>query len=280
MDMLEIINNCKSDEELKSVISSRLSELDNKATKVDQIGFLDYGKSINLFKGFIPFSTRVKYDRMAVTTYSMNTVDFFYECANFIRKFNITSKGALISGLETFMNMYFGYPGNITRDNIFEERAWSQTTTDEEYFKALENNTIGYLKGTGAAECTERSALANQLLSFFGTEVYFCMGCLDNNGREEAHAFNVVKRKNDYALLDYSVPVTSFKSDNTLQCYYPFVGTISESEFVPFVNGDDIKTFNDHYYVGKERKENSCVRSYVVGRYELNNENREGIRRV
>ena len=39
------------------------------------------------------------------------------------------------------------------------------TKTDSEYFDALENNKIGDLKGMGAALCTERSALAQQILS-------------------------------------------------------------------------------------------------------------------
>ena len=44
-----------------------------------------------------------------------------------------------------------------------------------EYFDVLDNNKIGDLKSKGAAECTERSAVAQQILSIFGIESYYCM---------------------------------------------------------------------------------------------------------
>ena len=72
------------------------------------------------------------------------------------------------------------------------------------------------LKGTGAAQCTERGALVQQVLSIFGTESYYCMECVDLGDRQEGHCFNIVKRKNDYALLDYSVPIVSYKEDGSV----------------------------------------------------------------
>lgn len=61
---------------------------------------------------------------------------------------------------------------------------------DEEYFEALENNKIGDLKGKGVAQCTERGAIAQQILSLFGTESYYCMVCVDLGSKQEGHCFN------------------------------------------------------------------------------------------
>lgn len=179
----------------------------------------------------------------------MQTTDFFYDFAAFIRKYNINSKGMMIYSLEYFINNYFGLPGKVDRETIFNDLAFKNTNTDEEYFKALENNKIGDLKGKGAAECTERAALVQQLLILFGFDVYYCIGCLDFDNKQEAHCFNIVKRKNDYALLDYSVPVTSYDKGGRVKNFYPFVGELSPEEFVEFVNNQTLKYFDNYCYI-------------------------------
>ena len=54
-------------------------------------------------------------------------------------------------------------------------------------FRAKLSDTL--IKHKGAAQCTERSALAQQILSLFGTESYYCMGCVDLGDRQEGHCF-------------------------------------------------------------------------------------------
>lgn len=278
MDFIEQIHACQTDEELNELVTKRIAELDENATKIEQIGFVGPGRDINVFKGFIPFNTRIKYDSLSIASYSMSTVDFFYSFASIVKKNNLRSKAQIIYALEIFMNRYFGYPGKVSRDTIFEEIAFSTTETDDELWEALANNSIGDLKGKGAAECTERGALANQLLSLFDFDVYMTIGCLDNNGKEEAHCFNVVKRKNDYALLDYSVTTTNYDDLGNVICFYPFIGSISNEDFESFLNGDKTVTFNDHVYISKRMQENDHTRSYVVGKYTLKQENTEGVR--
>ena len=203
----------------------------------------------------------------------MESTDFIYEFVHFIKKYNINKKASLIHNLEYFVNSYFGFPGKIDRETIFNDIAWQTITTDEEYFKALENNKLGDLKGKGAAQCTERGALVQQVLSIFGTESYYCMGCVDLGDRQEGHCFNIVKRKNDYALLDYSVPIVSYKEDGSVRAYYPFVGTLTNEEFLDFVNNGVIKSFDDYYMNGRQYEKAGTKRMYVVGKYEIEKEN-------
>ena len=203
----------------------------------------------------------------------MDTTDFIYEFAQFVRKYNIKNKASLIYNLEYFVNNYFGLPGKVNRETVFNDRAWNTTTTDEEYFEALENNKIGDLKGMGAAECTERSALVQQILSIFGTESYYCMGCVDLEKMQEAHCFNIVKRKNDYAVLDYSIPVAAYNPDGSFKAYCPFVGVLTNEEFLDFVNNGTIKSFDDYCIKGKEHENINRQRMYVVGKYEIEKNN-------
>ena len=273
MDLLQRINEC-DEIEIDSIIKEEIEKAQSNAFQVDKLGFLDYSKSNNIFKGFIPLNTRIKYSNFNMEDYSMNTTDFIYEFAHFIKEHKIKSKSSLVHNLESFINNYFGYAGKIKREVIFNDIAWQTTTTDEEYFEALKNNKISDLKGKGAAECTERSALAQQILSVFGFESYYCMGCVQINGRQEAHCFNVVKRKNDYALLDYSMPIKSFTNGN-LSAYYPFIGLLTNDEFLDFINNHTIKSFEEYYIDNKNKLKLDKERLYVSGKYEIMEENIE-----
>ena len=274
MDLLKKILECKQ-EDANSIIEAAINEADTNAVKVEKLGFLDYGNSCSIFKGFIPLKTRIKYANFNMEDYGMESTDFIYEFAHFIKSYNINNKASLIYNLEYFVNSYFGFPGKIDREVIFNDNAWKTTTTDEEYFKALENNKLGDLKGKGAAQCTERSALVQQILSIFGIESYYCMGCIDFGDRQEGHCFNIVKRKNDYALLDYSVPITSYNEDGSVRSYYPFIGSLTNEEFLNFINNGVVKSFDEYYMKGKQKEKNGTQRMYIVGKYEIDKENKK-----
>ena len=268
MDLLQKILECK-DEHINLIVNELINEANNKAVRIEKLGFLDYEKSNSVFYGFIPLSARIKYANLNVEDYGMNSTDFIYEFIYFIRKFNINNKLSLIYSLERFINDYFGYPGKMDREAVFNDVAWQTTTTDEEYFKALENNKISDLKGKGAAQCTEKSALAQQILSLLGLQIYYCMGCVDLGDREEAHCFNIVKRKDDYALLDYSMPISSYDEDGIVKELYPFVGVLTNSEFSDFVNNGSIKEFDNYDFINNKIELLDNKRKYVVGRYKM-----------
>ena len=272
MDLLEKILNC-TDEEVDKIIDEAIEKANASANKIGKLGFTNAKNGNMIFEGFIPLNTRIKYENLSMEDYGMETTDFFYEFAKFIRKHKINNKASLIFNLEYFINNYFGYPGKITRGAIFNDRAWNTTETDEEYFEALKNNKIGDLKGTGAAECTERGALATQILSLFGTDVYYTIGCVDLGDRQEAHCFNIVKRKDDYALLDYSVPVASFNLDGSVKAYYPFVGALTNEEFMEFINNGIVKSFDNYYMDGSKMIPSDGKRMYVVGKDQIEKEN-------
>lgn len=272
MDLLQKVLEC-SEEEVNSIIELEINNKNKNAQNIEQLGFIDNGKSYSVFKGFIPLNTRIKYANLNIEDYGMESTDYIYEFAHFIRKNKINNKASLIFNLEYFVNSYFGYPGKTTREEVFNDIAWQTTTTDEEYFNALKKNKLGDLKGKGAAQCTERSALVQQILSIFGTETYYCMGCVDLEDKQEAHCFNIVKRKNDYALLDYSIPVASFNKDGNVVAYYPFVGSLTNEEFQDFISNGTIESFDNYYMNGKEKIETGSKRMYVVGKYEIEKEN-------
>ena len=271
MELLQKILQCENDDELNKIIKNEITIKNDSTTKVGNLGFTNGFNGNDLYRGFIPLDTRIKYSNLALEDYKMDTTDYFYEFAKFVKKNNISNQSGLVHSLEYFINNYFGYPGKASRETIFNDIAWQTTETDEEYFKALENNSIGDLKGKGAAECTERGTVAQQILNLFGADVYYCMGCVDLGDRQEAHCFNIIKRKNDYALLDYSIPVASFNQDGKVRTYLPFVGEMTNEEFENFVNNGTLKSFNNYEYInGNEKVILNQDRAYVVGSYEIN----------
>lgn len=273
MDLLEKVRNCNNDE-LEGIIRDAINDKNENSNKIEKLGFLN-NKTNYKFFGFIPLDTRIKYSSMGVEDYSMKTTDFLYEFGDFIRKYDVSNKAMLIHSLETFINKYFGIvkSSRDERSSIFNDIAWKSTKTDDEYFEALENNQIGDLKGCGVALCTERSAVAQQILSLYGVESYYSIGSIlqsnNDNDHSQAHCFNIVKRKNDYAIVDYSMPVTSYKKGH-VSAYYPFVGTLVNEEFEEFINHQSVKTFDEYNFLdGEKNKIDNKKRCYVVGTFDI-----------
>lgn len=65
--------------------------------------------------------------------------------------------------------------------------------------------------------------------------------------RQESHCFNIVKRKNDYALLDYSIPIVSYKEDGSLDVNFLTNGTPSFKEYyVVDENNNIVQSLEDY----------------------------------
>ena len=277
--MIEKIMNT-NENNIEEVVKNKIAELDDKSNNILQLGFIDALHSNSIHKGFIPLNTRIRYSNHGVESYSMKTTDFIFEFIKLIKKYNLVSKWQIIRYLEHYINSYFGLPGRDNREKIFYDTALNSTSTDDELFEALEKNEIGMLKNKQSAQCTERSAVAEQILSVLGFEIFYCMGCVDlGNSHQEPHCFNIIKRQNDYALVDYSCPVTEYNEDNSIRDYYPFVAILSNEEFIEFLNNGVIKKFTNYCFESKNGKSimvtEDSNRSYVVGKYEIKRENQK-----
>ena len=75
-----------------------------------------------------------------------------------------------------------------------------------EDYEESKNNKISNLKGTGAAMCVERSALAQNLLKSLGINSYFKTSGIIKNNKKEAHSYNLIEFNNKYYIFDTSMP--------------------------------------------------------------------------
>ncbi len=98
--------------------------------------------------------------------------------------------------LET-VNDFFGGFANI------DERMEYYYPED---FTESKDNKISNLKGTGAAMCVERAALAQNLLKYLGINSFFkASGILRNNNKED-HCYNLIEFNGKYYIFDTSIP--------------------------------------------------------------------------
>ena len=77
-------------------------------------------------------------------------------------------------------------------------------------------------------------------------------------------------------MLDYSLPVSFISTTGTAKGYLPFVGVLTNEEFLDFVNNKTIKTFDEYYKQGSEQIDTGEKRRYVVGEYEIEKEQTVG----
>lgn len=271
MDLLERVNNCTTEEELKEIINIALQNKIENAGKKERLGFTGGLPTTKIpsHKGFIAPDTRIKYCNTSMITYSMRTTDYIYEFAKYVKKNKINTRGTLVKYIENFINAYFGISNGIDmRNEYFDEITFQTTITDDEYFEKLENLEIGDLKGQNIAMCSERAALAQNLLSLFDFEVYYCIGCVSNNGKEEPHCFNIARAKNSFMLLDYSIPVPVFKNGRVVD-YAPFQGSIGLDEIIEVLENGINKEMPSYEYVitmqGIKKVEAATSRIYNVG---------------
>ena len=131
---------------------------------------------------------------------------------------------------------------NIDSNNIYE---LSEVVLDvvDEYFGGISNtnnrlnyyydndyeeskdNKMSNLKGTGAAMCTERAALAQNLLKSLGINSCFKTSGIINNGNKEGHSYNLIEYSNKYYIFDTSIPNVIDNRPN------PLIGEIDRDSF-------------------------------------------------
>lgn len=98
--------------------------------------------------------------------------------------------------IETVNDYFNGYANIDHRMKYYKE-------TD---FEKHEENKISNLKGTGAAMCVERAAVAQNLLISLGINSFFKTSGIINNNNDEVHSYNIIEHNNKYYIFDTSLP--------------------------------------------------------------------------
>ncbi len=234
-DFREMLLNANK-EQTKSIIESRIAFLEDSCEKVGRISPDRFDQHIH--RGYISGNTEVGFQGGIITMgshYKLKNTDYLYEAVSALQdnKEKITNGMQLFYGVENFLNSYFGIPDTTDdkRMDIIDQKAGlsNPDLSDDEFFDAIDKIDISIFKGEHVAQCSERTAMAQNILSLFGYETYYMTGAVSIDGKVEDHAFNVVANNSGTKnTIDFSV--SSNLSYNGTNWIVPTLGQISDFE--------------------------------------------------
>ena len=199
-----------SEEQITQLINDRINILEEAAHKTKEIGNVErFDENATHHKGFISRDTKVCYSMSQ--GYYIKTTDYIREFIEYIKQNNLPPSPKTIF---KFLNYYFG------------ERPATDTRNEKDFME------ISDFKQSDRAMCTERAALANNILAFLGMKTWFCDGAVyHSNNIAEDHAFLIVKSETGkYRLYDPSYSIYYDNED------HPFTREISEDNATRILN--------------------------------------------
>lgn len=218
----------ESEEEQIAFIEKRINELELFSdNEVDRIGKNQVGS----FKGFIPrkiglasneseFFSDLTLDDMSIYKEFMNSIN------NDVDAYLYGEPSTIIE-IQKFIWSYFGYNSG----NILERMDIYSDNPD----KML---SIKALKGKNIAACSERSAVAQNLLTFLGFESEIIFGKLNET---ESHAYIVFKMGNGKARILYDPMNPVEYSFEDIKRYAIGVCILDNEEYMDLKNGSQFE---------------------------------------
>jgi hypothetical protein len=246
MTFLEKVLNAKTDEELEELVSFEIAKLNEENNEDKALGFVFANRLCKPYNGFIGKNSRIKFSNLSMVTYAIKNDDYLYEFTKLFKKAGLKNKGQLVFFLNKYLDYYFGNKNsNDLRDDYFYKKL-AITETDDEYFDMIDSFDLSDFKKKGIAMCTERGALAQNILSLFEFDSYYCMGYFNYDDKTEGHCYNIVRTVNGYRLVDFSVGVLQYS--DSFERSVPFIADISTSEFEKFMSEDYEFTLENYEY--------------------------------
>ena len=285
MGVLNIINSCKSEQQLYKFIKYRLEKCIQMGEEANEgLKFIgdnvdinpnipldnsDGNYDVNVFwDGFIPPDVRIVYGVLYPLAcnggyyYYMDDFDYIIEFVKYIKGVKLNRESDLIAYVHQFLRNYYIKPLEENRREfvfalICNSNGW--------YYPPTKERSIGDFKGRSLARCTEFAATAQNIMSFMGLDTYYV--------HDKNHSYNVVSFKGEKpAIVDYSKGVLCenliTKSRKVLPYIFDleedpneFVGKISESDYRIECNEYAVYIEGNMYFQQKFKK----TRSYGAG---------------
>lgn len=265
MDFLQRITSCSSDE-VEQLVNERIDELNSEAITED-LGVFMGGVLRKPHQGFISLDSRIKFCStfgLGVESYNMNSRDYLIEFCRFLNNNHINNNNGIIRNLASYADWYFG--GLQSHDDYRGDYLTSLCHLDEDGFpdeEDVKNISIDKLRNKGIAQCTEKAAITQNILSLFGIDSYYCCGALNVGDNSEFHSFNIVRSQDGYRILDTSRPIVGYHNE---QEYFrrPYASRVlTEEEFSAVLQGEQIFECTD-YEVRDGKRVDIGTRRYGV----------------
>lgn len=244
-------------ETTQKIISERIEFLEETCDRTPTISADRFDQ--HMHRGYIGSDTKVQFEASMVTmgsSYKLKDTAYLYEAVEHLQnhKESINNGIQFFHSIEDFLNSYFGLPDEtVNRMDVIYRKAdlLDPNIDDKGYFQRLNNIDISIFKHEYAAQCSERSAMAQNIMSLFGYGTYYTNGTISVDGRPEYHAYNIVAddvgQKN---IVDYSV--TSSIEYRGTSWLVPSQGKILD--FNSFQAGQKIHTVSYQAHIDDEGK--------------------------
>ena len=274
-----------NDEELEETVKKLIHELEEVSNDInnnlDTIGFvIDANPEVPIFKndsekirsrlscnflysGYIPLGTRVVYGVKCFSQkgfhhggcyYYMDDDSYILDFCKYIKTKDVKSDYHFFQYVLSFLNDYFGYLGNVSADNMLELLRDKNGIHYEPYYE----HGISWFHKAGNAECSEYSAMANNILNVFGYFSSIVIGNESLDGEKSDHAYNIVSFVEDdteevvNSLMDFSNPVWLYDMNFKPISKAPFIIDIEDysQEFREnFARGEEGISSFDYCYL-------------------------------
>ena len=288
-NFLSKLNQCKTPKEVVRYIDEIVDSFNTKENMPEIIGVTPslFHKPDNtyinggMYSGFINPKTKISYETLGYQ-YHIYDKDYLYEFAIGIRKLNLPDNTNLLQYVLPFLDYYFGYPKD-NKDRRFDIFYDFAVNNAEEFYKAhnipVEEEMgaldkmqlsgdfpLSALKGKNAAQCSERAAIAQNILKVCGYNACIMYGEAESRGNTEAHCWNsILDYKNNVLLMDFSNSVYSYKNGR-IEGKKPYYFQISKEEFDRSIHGGPPMESTDFHYEDGKKIYEGRTRKYAVGR--------------
>lgn len=236
-DLVTKIYECESVIEAKEMLRKIYFEKAQKSEKiVMDVNTIDV---ISVASGVFNPDSVIKYSNGMASRYKMNMEDYIDDLVDFIKVNKIDNLNKMMKMLAKFVIKYFGIfiNDNDYRED-FQNNFLMQIKDDEEYFKTIENFKISDFKGKGIAQCSEFAALSQNVIALLGLESYCVFGKYKDVNHDEFHAFNIVKGKNFYLLVDTAMPHVIYDKNGDFVGAMTNICSLKDFDLEKFLNGE------------------------------------------
>jgi len=237
-------------------------------------------KSKAMWYGFIPADVKIVYsfipNAQGFTVndgryYYLDDDSYIYDFALYIKDKEVHNYLEFLDYVWLFIETYFynlRIPTN-TRNEMFcpltKDGTW--------YHEPTTKHSIKNFKGQNNAECSEYSALAQNILTVFGYQTLYFGGAVSSTYGNGGHAFNISVIEGTAFLLDFTIPVTTFDLKGNEISRSPFLGIIRNFSSDLLVKNTDESIpfeFPDYeFYLLNDKTiyhELDTKRQYIIGK--------------
>ena len=219
-----------SDELKEEFIESRIKQLIDESIKVDKIGIGINGS----FSGFIAPTVGVVSNQSAFfSKLVLDDMDIYKNFMNYAGDY-LTGEPGAINVIQHFIWNYFGANYGCLEDRM------------DIYGDGNEYLSVKELKGKNIGACSERSAMAQNLLTFLGVDSELMIGKLNGN---TLHAYIVFKSGNGQTRILYDPMNPVVYTVDGEENYCPGVCLVSEEDYNKLKTGE---VFNFNYDLAKK----------------------------